>query len=50
MALTDNPNPLYGLNASGIPNYIKRMDTSMIYDVESQLLRGTMSFAKDKLN
>ena len=49
MALTDNPNPLYGLNSSGIPNYIKRMDTSMIYDVESQLLRGTMSFAKDKL-
>ena len=49
MALTANPNPMYGLNANGAPNYVSRMDTSMIYDVESQLLRGTMSFSKDKL-
>lgn len=49
MALTPNPNPMYGLNANGAPNYVTRMDTSMIYDVESQLLRGTMSFSKDKL-
>ena len=49
MALTNNPNPLYGLDANGAPSYVSRMDTSMIYDVESQLLRGTMSFSKDKL-
>lgn len=49
MALTNNPNPLYGLNSDGAPNYVSRMDTSMVYNVESQLLRGTMSFSKDKL-
>lgn len=49
MALTNNPNPLYAVNGEGAPTYVSRMDTSMIYDVESQLLRGTMSFSKDKL-
>ena len=50
MAITDpNPNPLYGLNSAGQPNFIHRVKTSTDYGVESQLIRGTMSFSKDKL-
>lgn len=47
----ENPNPLYKVNASNVPNYVTHMDTmnSYMYDVESQILRGTMSFSKDKL-
>lgn len=50
MATNVNPNPMYGLNAEGAPTYVSRMGTSaQLYDVESQLLRGTMSFSKSKL-
>lgn len=50
MAITDpNPNPLYGLNSNGQPNYVHRVKPSTDYGVESQLIRGTMSFSKEKL-
>lgn len=48
MAVNPNPNPLFGLNGN-VPTYGGRIDTSNIYTVESQLIRGTMSFSKDKL-
>lgn len=45
-----NPNPLYSLDSNGAPNWIRRMEEAKdIYNVESQLIRGTMSFSKDKL-
>lgn len=57
--MSPNPNPLFGLNDQGIPNYAARIDEidatssrplrSAYYDVESQLIRGTMSFSRDKL-
>lgn len=49
MALTDNPNPIYGLNSEGAPTFVDRVTQPSVYDVESQLIRGTMSFSKDKL-
>lgn len=51
MAL-ENPNPLYGSSTKGsdvAPTYGRRMGVMATYDAESQLLRGTMSFSKDKL-
>lgn len=57
--LADNPNPLFSLDSNGAPVYAARIDEidstssrplrSAYYDVESQLIRGTMSFSKDKL-
>lgn len=49
MAVSSNPNPLFGLNAAGKPTYGGRIEQSGVYSVESQLIRGTMSFSKDKL-
>lgn len=48
MAVRDNPNPLFALN-NGVPLHAGRIEQSSVYDVESQLIRGTMSFSKDKL-
>ena len=48
MAVTDNPNPLFGLTKD-VPTYAGRISQSSVYDVESQLIRGTMSFSRDKL-
>ena len=51
MAVINNPNPMYGLRADGAPTYVSRMETApgRYSTAESQLLRGTMSFSKDKL-
>lgn len=55
MAVTNNPNPMFGLNAqTQKPTYAARIKVrdeggSGIYGVESQLIRGTMSFSADKL-
>jgi hypothetical protein len=49
MALTDNPNPLFKLDSSGVPVHAGRITPSSVYDAESQLIRGTMCFSKDKL-
>ena len=43
-----NPSPLYGLT-NGAPTFGARIAQSTVYDIESQLIRGTMSFSKDKL-
>lgn len=48
MALTDNPNPLFS-TSNGKPIHAARIAQSTVYDIESQLIRGTMSFSKDKL-
>lgn len=48
MAIT-NPNPLYGSKTDGSPTYGGRIGVVQQYDAETQLLRGTMSFSKDKL-
>lgn len=46
-----NPNPFYSLNSADQPTYAQRVAQPMPtgYDAESQLIRGTMSFSKDKL-
>lgn len=58
-----NNNPLYKVNGEGTPEYIRHMDiytpdngmnpndriVGVSYDIESQLLRGTMAFSRDKL-
>lgn len=44
-----NPNPLYSLDNNGELLYGSRISQSMQYDAESQLIRGTMSFSKDRL-
>lgn len=44
-----NPNPLYSLDNNGELLYGSRISQSMPYDAESQLIRGTMSFSKDRL-
>lgn len=44
-----NPNPLYQLDNNGELYYGSRISQSMPYDAESQLIRGTMSFSKDRL-
>jgi len=44
-----NPNPLYTTNEDGKLKWGDRIQQSTIYDAESQLIRGTMSFSKDKL-
>ena len=44
-----NPNPLYSLDNNGELQYGSRISQSMPYDAESQLIRGTMSFSKDRL-
>lgn len=57
MALPNNPNPLFAMDQNGHPLYAERLvkydsndaRKSSVYDVESQLIRGTMSFSKDKL-
>lgn len=57
MALPNNPNPLFQQDQSGSLTYAERLvkfddndaRNSSVYDVESQLIRGTMSFSKDKL-
>lgn len=48
MALTENLNPIYSLNGD-VPKYVSRVQQPAVYDAESQLIRGTMSFSKDKL-
>lgn len=54
MALEANPNPLFSQNSDGSLVYGSRinqpgMQDYVSYDVESQLIRGTMSFSKDRL-
>lgn len=49
MAVTDNPNPLFALDSSGKPIHAGRIEQSSVYNVESQLIRGTMSFSQNKL-
>ena len=44
-----NPNPLYALDNNGALTLGGRISQSMPYDAESQLIRGTMSFSKDRL-
>lgn len=44
-----NPNPLYALDNNGALNLGSRISQSKAYDAESQLIRGTMSFSKDRL-
>lgn len=44
-----NPNPLYALDNNGALSLGSRISQSMSYDAESQLIRGTMSFSKDRL-
>nr|DAO98241.1 MAG TPA: hypothetical protein [Bacteriophage sp.] len=44
-----NPNPLYALDNNGALTLGSRISQSMPYDAESQLIRGTMSFSKDRL-
>lgn len=44
-----NPNPLYALDNDGALNLGSRIAQSASYDAESQLIRGTMSFSKDRL-
>ena len=48
MAISENPNPLFSMTNS-VPNHVQRIEQSKVYSVESQLIRGTMSFSKDKL-
>ena len=47
----EHPNPLYRVDGNGAPNYVTHMSVlnQEKYDVETQLIRGTMSFSKDKL-
>lgn len=59
-----NNNPLYAVDKEGTPGYIRHLDiytsdsgknpndniVGVAYDIESQLLRGTMAFSKDKLS
>lgn len=49
MALEPNPNPLYELDSASMPKYSERISQPKVFDVESQLIRGTMSFSKDRL-
>ena len=44
-----NPNPLYALDNNGALTLGSRVSQSIPYDAESQLIRGTMSFSKDRL-
>ncbi|WP_300943953.1 hypothetical protein [uncultured Duncaniella sp.] len=48
MAITENPNPLFSMDGD-TPRYVDRIAQPQIYDAESQLIRGTMSFSYDKL-
>lgn len=48
MAISENPNPLFSMT-NNVPNHVQRIEQSKVYSVESQLIRGTMSFSKDKL-
>lgn len=49
MAVSANPNPMYATDNTGKLVYGGRIGVMQTYDAESQLLRGTMSFSKDKL-
>lgn len=49
MPLDPNPNPLYALDSNEMPVYADRIQQPAVYDAESQLIRGTMSFSKDRL-
>lgn len=49
MAVESNKNPLFSLNGDGTPRFVSRIDQPSTYDNDSQILRGTMSFSKDKL-
>ena len=49
MALEPNPNPLYELDAASMPRYSERISQPKVFDVESQLIRGTMYFSNDRL-
>ena len=48
-AMGENPNPLYAVKEDSQLKWGSRIQQSTIYDAESQLIRGTMSFSKDKL-
>lgn len=48
MALSDNPNPLFGMTGE-YPTYVGRIGVGTEYDVESQIIRGTMTFDKNRL-
>lgn len=48
MAITENPNPLFATE-NDVPKYVDRIAQPAVYDTESQLIRGTMSFSRDKL-
>ncbi len=48
MAISANPNPLFSIEG-GMPKYVDRIAQPAVYDVESQLIRGTMSFSRNKL-
>lgn len=47
MAIIENPNPLFSLN-SDVPSYVGRITPSSDY-IDAQLIRGTMSFDKNRL-
>ena len=48
MPVTENPNPLFGMSGD-TPNYVSRIGVGTEYDVESQIIRGTMTFDKNRL-
>lgn len=48
MAIENNPSPLFAIE-NNVMVHGGRIQKSNIYDVETQLIRGTMSFSKDKL-
>lgn len=48
MAVENNPSPLFAIENDKL-KYGGRIEKSNIYDVETQLIRGTMSFSRDKL-
>lgn len=48
MAVSDNPNPLFGMTGD-TPNFVGRIGAGTEYDVESQIIRGTMTFDKNRL-
>lgn len=49
MAIGNNPNPLFAVDNEDKLIRASRIEQSTMYSVESQLIRGTMSFSKDKL-
>lgn len=45
-----NQNPMFAVNSTtNVPTYVDRVSQPQVYDTETQLIRGTMSFSKDKL-